>query len=265
MRGPQALDKQHARFGLRDEDLDHHSSPSRSPSSSAADVAPLFIHATSSEAHTTRSYTEAQARGDLSADWQRLKAAGVQFVEEPTDYGNLRIATLKDPEGRARSDRLEPRMVTSRTRCHDLRRHPSARTAGHRGSHRSDVSLRSRARDADRRPTRCRGRVDTDGQPGIGPVPQSQARRGCSRSRCADRRGHCADREERRSLLRWHDLAWCAMHARVCLQLANERRGHRARSWCCSKNVGPIIRDRRSRSFHPGPLVGRLRRARIPG
>ena len=35
----------------------------------------------------------------VRADWQRLKAAGVQFVEEPTDYGNLRIATLKDPEG----------------------------------------------------------------------------------------------------------------------------------------------------------------------
>ena len=36
---------------------------------------------------------------DLRADWQRLKAAGVEFVEDPTDYGNLRIATLKDPEG----------------------------------------------------------------------------------------------------------------------------------------------------------------------
>ena len=36
---------------------------------------------------------------DLRADWQRLKAAGVEFVEDPTDYGNLRIATLKDQEG----------------------------------------------------------------------------------------------------------------------------------------------------------------------
>jgi predicted enzyme related to lactoylglutathione lyase len=36
---------------------------------------------------------------DLTADWKRLKAAGVEFVEDPTDYGNLRIATLKDPEG----------------------------------------------------------------------------------------------------------------------------------------------------------------------
>ena len=36
---------------------------------------------------------------DVEADWQRLKAAGVEFVEDPKDYGTLRIATLKDPEG----------------------------------------------------------------------------------------------------------------------------------------------------------------------
>jgi catechol 2,3-dioxygenase-like lactoylglutathione lyase family enzyme len=35
----------------------------------------------------------------LDADFERLSAAGVEFVEEPTDYGGLRIATLKDPEG----------------------------------------------------------------------------------------------------------------------------------------------------------------------
>jgi len=28
-----------------------------------------------------------------------LKSAGVEFVEDPTDYANVRIATLKDPEG----------------------------------------------------------------------------------------------------------------------------------------------------------------------
>jgi predicted enzyme related to lactoylglutathione lyase len=39
------------------------------------------------------------ATDDVRTDWKRLKAAGVEFVEEPTDYGNLRIATLKDPEG----------------------------------------------------------------------------------------------------------------------------------------------------------------------
>jgi predicted enzyme related to lactoylglutathione lyase len=36
---------------------------------------------------------------DVRDDWARLKAAGVPFVEDPTDYGNLRIATLQDPEG----------------------------------------------------------------------------------------------------------------------------------------------------------------------
>jgi len=35
----------------------------------------------------------------VDADCKRLKAAGVQFVEDPTDYGGLRIATLRDPEG----------------------------------------------------------------------------------------------------------------------------------------------------------------------
>lgn len=37
---------------------------------------------------------------NLTEDWQRLKQAGVEFIEEPTDYGDdLSIATLKDPEG----------------------------------------------------------------------------------------------------------------------------------------------------------------------
>lgn len=39
------------------------------------------------------------ATDDVRTDWRRLKAAGVEFVEDPTDYGNLRIATLTDPEG----------------------------------------------------------------------------------------------------------------------------------------------------------------------
>ena len=39
------------------------------------------------------------ATDDVRTDWQRLKATGIEFVEDPTDYGNLRIATLKDPEG----------------------------------------------------------------------------------------------------------------------------------------------------------------------
>jgi predicted enzyme related to lactoylglutathione lyase len=37
---------------------------------------------------------------DLTADWQRLKGAGVEFIEDPTNYGDdMSIATLKDPEG----------------------------------------------------------------------------------------------------------------------------------------------------------------------
>jgi predicted enzyme related to lactoylglutathione lyase len=37
---------------------------------------------------------------NLEADWKRLKEAGVEFVEDPTAYGDdMSIATLKDPEG----------------------------------------------------------------------------------------------------------------------------------------------------------------------
>jgi len=39
------------------------------------------------------------ASDDLAADWKRLKEAGVEFIEDPTEYGDLSIATLKDPEG----------------------------------------------------------------------------------------------------------------------------------------------------------------------
>jgi predicted enzyme related to lactoylglutathione lyase len=39
------------------------------------------------------------ATDDVTADWKRLKALGVEFVEDPTDYGALRIATLRDNEG----------------------------------------------------------------------------------------------------------------------------------------------------------------------
>ena len=36
---------------------------------------------------------------DVTADCKRLKTAGVEFVEDPKDYGTVWIATLKDPEG----------------------------------------------------------------------------------------------------------------------------------------------------------------------
>jgi predicted enzyme related to lactoylglutathione lyase len=39
------------------------------------------------------------ASDDLAADWKRLKEAGVEFIQDPTDYGDILLATLKDPEG----------------------------------------------------------------------------------------------------------------------------------------------------------------------
>src|SRR5512133_1375244 len=36
---------------------------------------------------------------DIDADYQRLTSAGVEFIEKPTEYDGMRIATLKDPEG----------------------------------------------------------------------------------------------------------------------------------------------------------------------
>lgn len=37
---------------------------------------------------------------DIQGEFQRLKSAGVEFVEEPSDQGGgFWIATLKDPEG----------------------------------------------------------------------------------------------------------------------------------------------------------------------
>jgi predicted enzyme related to lactoylglutathione lyase len=39
------------------------------------------------------------ATDDLAGDYRRLKAAGAEFVEAPTDYDTVSIATLKDPEG----------------------------------------------------------------------------------------------------------------------------------------------------------------------
>src|SRR5581483_6921255 len=36
---------------------------------------------------------------DIHADAARLKAAGVEFIEEPNQQDGLLLATLKDPEG----------------------------------------------------------------------------------------------------------------------------------------------------------------------
>jgi predicted enzyme related to lactoylglutathione lyase len=65
--------------------------------------APALALGTHSEVHGRNAdparHMVGLATDDVRAEWQRLKAAGVEFVEDPTDYGNLRIATLKDPEG----------------------------------------------------------------------------------------------------------------------------------------------------------------------
>jgi len=36
---------------------------------------------------------------DITKEWRRLKDAGVDFVEEPKDFGNVWVATFRDPEG----------------------------------------------------------------------------------------------------------------------------------------------------------------------
>src|SRR5262245_2673720 len=36
---------------------------------------------------------------DVDGDYKRLRDAGVEFIETPTDYSTVRLATLKDPEG----------------------------------------------------------------------------------------------------------------------------------------------------------------------
>jgi predicted enzyme related to lactoylglutathione lyase len=36
---------------------------------------------------------------DIQAEFQRLKSKGVEFIEEPADFPNVKVATFKDPEG----------------------------------------------------------------------------------------------------------------------------------------------------------------------
>jgi predicted enzyme related to lactoylglutathione lyase len=58
---------------------------------------------THSEVHGRNSDPARQMVGigvdDIEAEWKRLTQAGVEFIENPTMYGDLWIATLKDPEG----------------------------------------------------------------------------------------------------------------------------------------------------------------------
>jgi predicted enzyme related to lactoylglutathione lyase len=66
--------------------------------------APSFGLGTHSEVHGRNTDPARHMVGfesdDLIADWRRLKEAGVEFIEDPTDYGGgMTMATLKDPEG----------------------------------------------------------------------------------------------------------------------------------------------------------------------
>ncbi len=36
---------------------------------------------------------------DVRAEYERLKAKGVEFVDEPTEFPQVTVCTLKDPEG----------------------------------------------------------------------------------------------------------------------------------------------------------------------
>jgi len=74
----------------------------------AAPERPALLLGTHSEVHGRNQDPARHMVGfnsdDLDADWRRLKEAGVEFIEDPTEYGNdeegrMRIATLKDPEG----------------------------------------------------------------------------------------------------------------------------------------------------------------------
>ncbi|MEP7357677.1 MAG: VOC family protein [Anaerolineales bacterium] len=64
---------------------------------------PLLSIATHSDVHGRNTdpnrHMVAFNSDDIQADWQRLKAAGVEFVQDPTPQDELSIATLKDPEG----------------------------------------------------------------------------------------------------------------------------------------------------------------------
>jgi len=65
--------------------------------------APTLALGTHSEVHGRNAdparHMVGLATDDVTSDWKRLKDAGVEFVEDPKDYGNLLIATLKDPDG----------------------------------------------------------------------------------------------------------------------------------------------------------------------
>ena len=65
--------------------------------------APALLLATHSEVHGRNSDPARHMVGfnsdNIMEDWKRLKEAGVEFIEDPTLYDDMWIATLKDPDG----------------------------------------------------------------------------------------------------------------------------------------------------------------------
>ena len=65
--------------------------------------APALALGTHSEVHGPNTdparHMVGLASDNLTADWQRLKEAGVEFIQDPTEFDELTVATLKDPEG----------------------------------------------------------------------------------------------------------------------------------------------------------------------
>lgn len=64
---------------------------------------PTIALGTHSEVHGTSKEPQRMMVGietdDISAEHARLRAAGVEFLEEPQDGGQVKFATMKDPEG----------------------------------------------------------------------------------------------------------------------------------------------------------------------
>ena len=64
---------------------------------------PTLALGTHSEVHGNASdpyrHTVVLASDNVDADFKHLSGSGVTFIEAPTQYDTVRIATLKDPEG----------------------------------------------------------------------------------------------------------------------------------------------------------------------
>lgn len=64
---------------------------------------PVFCLGTHSEVHGNNNDPARHMVGlgvdDVQAEYERLKAKGVEFIDEPTEFPNVKLCTFKDPEG----------------------------------------------------------------------------------------------------------------------------------------------------------------------